>query len=203
MLVFPAGVKLATSTDIPVDPNLPELLARINSAKIEPGYIVQHVEDTLFKNYIEANVNSQDIWALFNSLCHRLLPEKVQLVIGNGDEITFRSKSINKQKLLELFEKFQFYLVNDCYLQFGLGSSSSVETIEIFVTPTKHFQIWANRGDLLEDIMRSHDLPRVDSLQFINEFPRVTRQIEYDRGFYGYEDLLDHLIKSVSQLDRD
>jgi hypothetical protein len=198
MLVFPAGVKLATSTDLPFAPNLPELLARINSAKIEPGYIVHHVEGKSFQNYIEANVNSQDIWALFHSLCDRLLPQEVELVLGNIDEITFRSQYINKDKVLECLRKIQFYLVNDCCVQFGLGSSSSAETIEIFVTLTKHFQIWANRGDLIEDIMRSHDLLQVDSLQFIDEFPRVTTQIEYDSGFHGCQDLLDHLIKSVS-----
>jgi hypothetical protein len=202
MLVFPAGVKLATSTDIPFASNLPELLARINSAKIEPGYIVDRVEGKSFQNYVEANVNSQDIWALFHSLCNGLLPKEVQLIIGNIDGTTFHSKYIDREKVLELLEEFQFYLVNDCLVQFGLGSSS-VETIEIFVTLTKHFQIWANREDIIEDIMRSHNLLRVDSLQFIDKFPRVTTKIEYDSGFHGYQDLLDHLMKSVSQLYYD
>jgi hypothetical protein len=198
MLVFPEGVKLATSTDIPFDPDLPELLARVNSAKIEPGYIVHHVNDRLFQYYVEVNVNAPQLWSLFRSLCNVLLPEEVQPVVGDLNEEITRGKYTSTVELLELFEEFQFYLAHDCYLQFGLGKSSSVETCEIFVTATKHFQIWTNSIDDLEDIMSNYGLCRVDNLQFIDEFPRITLPLKYDRDLLGYQDILDRLIKAVS-----
>ena len=198
MLVFPEGVKLATSTDLPFAPNLPELLARVSSAKIEPGYIVRHVNDRLFQYYVEVNVNAPQLWSLFRSLCDVILPEETQPIVGDiNGEIT-HGKYTSTVKLLELFEIFQFYLAHDCYLQFGLGKSSSAETCEIFVTATKHFQIWTNKIDGLEDVMRDYGLCRVDNLQFIDEFPRITLPLKYDNDLHGYQDILDILIKAVS-----
>jgi hypothetical protein len=198
MLVFPDGVKLATSTEIPFDPDLPELLAKISSAQIDPGYIVHEINDRLFKYYIEANVNAEQVWPLFCSLCKILLPEEAQPVLGDISGAVLHGKYANTSKLLELFERFQFYLANDCSLQFGLGNSSSEETCEVFVTLTKHFQIWTNTVDSIEKIMADYNLYRVKYLQFIDEFPRVTTPLEYNNGFDGYQDLLEYLIKLVS-----
>ncbi|AFY95376.1 hypothetical protein [Chamaesiphon minutus] len=198
MLIFPEGVRLATSTEIPFDPDLPELLAKISNAQIEPGYIVHEINDRLFKYYIEANVNAKQVWPLFCSLCKILFPEESQPVLGDISGETLHGEYANTAKMLELFDRFQFYLANDCSLQFGLGNSSPEEICEVFVASTKHFQIWTNTVDSVEKIMADYDLRRVENLQFIDEFPRVTTSLEYKDGFDGYQDLLEYLTKLVS-----
>jgi hypothetical protein len=200
MLIFPQGIRLANSEDLFGLPGSLEMLDKVNMAKIEPGYTLFHSDDRTVQNYAEINIDSQYIWALFCSLCKRLLPAENQLVIGNIDdeESLFTGGYSNTIKSLELLEKFEFYLANDCHIQFGLANAFSGEVLEVFITATKHFKVWTDKIDILEDIMREYGLIKTNGLQFIDEFPRTTIDLEYSEAFYGYQDLIDHLIKLTS-----
>lgn len=187
------------SEDLLGFPDSEELLEKVSAAMIEAGYIIHSFEDPAIQMYSEININSLQAWSLFCSLCKRLLPEKSYCIIGSiDDEILFTSEYLDTGKIIKLFEKFKFYLVNDCHIQFGIASVLPEELCEIFVTPTKYFRVWTRRADLLEDILEEYNLIQKDDLHFIDEYPRTTINLEYKEAFYGYQDLIDHLIKLTS-----
>jgi hypothetical protein len=201
MLVFPKGIRLANSEDLLNFSDYSEMLNRINMAIIEPGYKLYLSDDGTFQNYAEINIDSQHIWNLFCSLCKKLLPTEVLPIVGSAEDDEqdlFKGSYSTTIKLLEQFDRFEFYLVNDCNIQFGFASVLSGNIFEVFVTPTKHFKVWTNKIDILEDVMKEYNLVQSNDLQFIDEFPRVTTNLEYSEDLYGYEDLIDFLIETIS-----
>lgn len=101
--------------------------------------------------------------------------------------------------LLDLFEPFEYYLVNDCFIQFGLAAQSQAELVEVFVTPTKYFQIWTNNAEIFKAIMNDYNIAPSENLQFINEFPRITIPLKYENPFYHFEDLVNHLVEVTGE----
>jgi hypothetical protein len=122
------------------------------------------------------------------------------LIIGEIDEEPLHQCRYEQtHKMLALLEKFNYYLANDCYIQFGLASQTETELTEVFVTPTKHFQIWTNKGDILANVMNKRGIPRLDKLQFIDEFPRVTKALQYKDEFQDYNDLINYLVDETEE----
>jgi hypothetical protein len=181
MLIFPKGIRLASSEDLLGLPDYFEMLNQVKMAKIEPGYTLFLSDDGIFKNYAEININSQDAWKL----------------LDDNDDDLFKGSYSNTIKLLSRLDKFKFYLVNDCHMQFGFSSVLSEDVFEVFMTTTKHFMVWTDKIDILEDIMREYSLAQTNDLQFIDEFPRTIINLEYGEDFYEYQDLIDHLIKLI------
>lgn len=201
MLAFPQGIRLANSEDLLNFADYSEVLNKINMATIEPGYKLFCSDDGIFQNYAEINIDSQHTWNLFCSLCKKLLPTEVLPIVGSAEDDEqdlFKGRYSTTIKLLEQFDRFKFYLVNDCHVQFGFASISSENIFEVFVTPTKHFKVWTNKVNVLEDIMKEYNLVQSHDLQFIDEFPRVTKNLEYSEDLYGYEDLIDFLIEAIA-----
>lgn len=198
MLVFPDGIKLARANELPNSSDKSELLEKIRDARIEQGYVSQKADETLFTCYAEANIDAPQIWQVFRSLCEALLPEESFAIIGEIDEEPLHSGSYARtQELLALFERFSYHLANDCYIQFGLAAQSETELAEIFVTPTKHFQIWTSKADVLADVMTKFGIAEADELQFIDEFPRTTMALDYTGEFQNYDDLIDYLVRET------
>lgn len=197
MLIFPKGIRFPESIEIPNSKSeKSEMLEKIRTANIEQGFVISEpLEDSIFKFYAEANIDADKIWDVFRNLCENLLPEEVMPIIGeDDDEILHNGKYDNKAKLLSLFEEYEFYLANDCFIQFGLGFESETELTEIFVTPTKHFQIWLNDSDKLRQLMKKFNIPEFEKLQFIDEFPRVTIALHYENNFQNHEQFIDFLV---------
>jgi hypothetical protein len=123
MIIFPKGIRLVNSEDLLGFPDSEELLEKVSTATIEAGYIIHSFEDTKNQTYAEVNINSQQAWSLFCSLCKRLLPKKSYCIVGSiDDESLFTSEYLDTEKSIELFEEFEFYLINDCHIQFGIAS---------------------------------------------------------------------------------
>lgn len=201
MLIFPKGVRLARDYEISDDANKTELLKKIREAQIEQGFVITDADDSRFNYYAEANVNAPQIWRLFRSLCETLLPAEVTPIVGETDEENLHhGKYESRRKLLDLFESFEFYLANDGYIQFGLAAESETELTEIFVAPTKHFQIWANDKDVIVKVMNQYGIAECEKLQFIDEFPRTTKSLKYENDFYSHDDLIEHLIEVTGEL---
>lgn len=200
MLVFPEGIRLARANEIPNSPEKSESVKKIRSAKIEQGYVTQTVSESLFTCYAEANVDAPQIWQVFRSLCEALLPQEAMPIIGEIDEEPLHNGIYEQtQKLLALFERFNYYLTNDCNIQFGLASETDIELTEVFVTPTKHFQIWTNKAEVLADVMRKYGIAESDELQFIDELPRATTALEYNDDFQSYDDLISYLVEETEE----
>ena len=121
-------------------------------------------------------------------------------IIGEIDDEPLHNGSYDQtQKLLALFERFNYYLTNDCNIQFGLASETDTELTEVFVTPTKHFQIWTNNAEVLADVMKKYGVTESDELQFIDEFPITTTMLKYNDEFQDYEGLINYLVEETEQ----
>ncbi len=200
MLVFPDGVKLARANELPNSSDKSESLEKTRNAKIEQGYVVQTADETLFTCYAEANIDAPQIWQVFRSLCEELLPEESFAIIGEIDEEPLHGGSYAQtQELLALFERFSYYLANDCYIQFGLAAQSETELAEVFVTPTKHFQIWTNKASIFADVMAKFGIAETDELQFIDEFPRTTTALDYTGDFQSHDELINYLVQETEE----
>ena len=200
MLIFPAGIHLAEPHEIMGGPDKDELIEKIRHARIAPSYVIKDGNHVLYKFYAEVNVDAPKIWAVFRSLCEALLPEKATPIIGEIDEEPLHNgKYDSVPNLLALFERFEYYLTNDCFIQFGLAGGLQTELSEVFVAPTKHFQIWTNKIEIFKAIMDDYKIPPSENLQFINEFPRVTRALKYENAFHNHDDLINHLVEATGE----
>ena len=197
-LVFPDGIRLAKPHELPSSDES-VLLEKVRNARIEQGYVAQSASETLFTCYAEANVDATQIWKVFRSLCEALLPEEAMPIIGEIDQESMQNGRYDQtQKLLALFGRYDYYLANDCHTQFGLAAQSKTELAEVFVTPTKHFKIWTSKADVLANVMNKHGIARLDKLQFIDEFPRVTTALNYEDEFHNYKDLINYFVNETS-----
>ena len=200
MLVFPKGIRLARANEIPNSPEKSGSVEQIRNSQIEQGYVSRTASENLFTCYAEANVDAPQIWQVFRSLCEALLPEESMLIIGEIDEESLHNGGYDQtQKLLALFERFNYYLANDCHIQFGLAAETDTELTEVFVTPTKHFQIWTNNAKVLADVMKKYGVTESDELQFIDEFPRTTTALKYNDEFQDYKHLINYLVEETKE----
>jgi len=203
MLSFPKGIRFVRANEIPdSNSDKSELLEKIHNANIQQGFVISNpIDDAKFKFYAEANINAEQIWLIFRNLCEVLLPDEVMPIIGGlDDESLHNGEYDDKSNLLNLFEEFQFYLANDCYIQFGLGYESETESTEVFVTPTKHFQIWTHDSENFRKVMEKHKIPELEKLEFIDEFPRATIPLKYNK-FDDYNELIDYLIVQTGEYE--
>src|SRR5271163_1116980 len=83
-LRFPRGVRLARKEDIPKCTS--ETLTRIANAQINTGFILKATENTGYSTYIEANVHADEVWAAFETLASRLLPDVSAPLVGWKDD---------------------------------------------------------------------------------------------------------------------
>lgn len=203
MLSFPKGIRFVRAYEIPNDnPDKFELLEKIRNANIHQGFVLSNpIEDGKFKFYAEANINAEQIWQVFRDLCEVLLPDEAMPIIGGlDDEFLHNGEYDEKLKLLNLFEEFKFHLANDCYVQFGLGYESDTQSFEVFVTPTKHFQIWTDDAEKLRQVMERHKVQEFEKLEFIDEFPRTTLSLVYEQ-FDSYNKFIDYLVVETGEYD--
>jgi hypothetical protein len=74
---------------------------------------------------------------------------------------------------------------------------------EVFVAPTKHFEVWLNDENRLRSTMRHHAIPEAESLEFIDELPRTTIRLRDDRvAFHDYDQFIEHFEKQLEGLER-
>lgn len=195
MLIFPKGIRLANLQDLVNLPNSSELLCQVSAANIQQGYFIFSAKENPAQKYIEINIDSSRLWSLFCALSKNLLSVKTKPMIGDIDEEDiFTGKYSNTSKIIKLLEEFEFYLINDCHFQFGFKD----ESCAVLVTATKYLKVWTDKNDALEDIMKKYKLLPIDDLQFIDEFPRTTINLEYKDNFCSYEDLIKYLVKAFS-----
>ena len=200
MLTFPTGVRLSLPYEIMSGPNKEALIEKIRDALIEQGYVIHTADSVFYKFYAEVNIDAPQIWSAFRSLCAALLPEKATPIVGEiDDEPLHTGRCRRVTDLLALFEPFEYYLANDCFIQFGLVAQLTTEFAEVFVAPTKHLQIWTNEIEVFKTVMDSYHIAPSEKLQLINEFPRVTTALNYENAFHNHEDFINHLVELTGE----
>jgi hypothetical protein len=182
-LVFPDGVRLARLDELPgPEPARIEASERIKSANICPGFCAKSSDDARFSIYAEANVDAPHIWNVFVSLSKTLLGDNSSLLIGNIDEQLSSVGPFLTSSLLELLGPHRYQLTNDGLIQFGLIDERHESIVEILLTPTKHFMVWANDENALRTAFTRHGVGEVAKLRFLDEFPRTIESLSPGNG---------------------
>lgn len=196
-LEFPEGVRLAQLDEIPgPEQARSEAWSKLQTAEIRPGYVITESDDPRFRFYGEANVDASKVWDVFRDLSQTLLGKKATLLISEVDEEPVPVATATVTHALRAAEPHRYQLANDGFLQFGLLNQEGDEIREVFVAPTKHFKLWFTDAPTLRSVMRQHDIPEVDALQFIDEFPRTTLRLHSDKGVHQHVDDLAANIKA-------
>jgi hypothetical protein len=74
-------------------------------------------------------------------------------------------------------EPHRYQLAHDGHVQFGLISDSGGRINEVFVVPTKHFQVWLDDEAHFRRVMQRHGLDEAERLSFLDEYPRTTLRL--------------------------
>jgi hypothetical protein len=101
---------------------------------------------------------------------------------------------------MEVLEPYGLRLAQDCFIQFGLIWQRKGRTEEVFVEPAKYLKVWTNQPDLLQQLLAEHNLRRADSLDFIDEYPRVTEPVSHPPEMYQYGELIERVLSAEGQL---
>jgi len=167
-----------------------------------PGYtLVDAPNDVRFGHYAEINVNASQIWTVFSDLCVALIPDPATLIAAEDDIEPHRIVSADVSTLLRALERYQYQLSHDGFLQFGLVNDSPEEIAEVFVTPTKHFKVWLNDDAEFRSVMDKHELRECETIEFIDEYPRVTTRLpEGSAALIDRQKLWEHISQLVSGL---
>ena len=200
-LVFPDGIRLAIRDDIP-GPELERAAswARVQSANIARGFTLKESDQTGFALYAEVNVDAPRIWAVFRDLCEALLGPVATLLIGEIDEEPTALGPAGTPRLLSLLEKHQYQLAHDGFIQFGLAEVRKNLLTEVFVTQTKHFNVWLNDEGFFRAILQRHGISEADKLEFLDEYPRTTTRLPEDKVLCLHGQFVEHFRKEIGSL---
>jgi hypothetical protein len=203
-LVFPDGVRLARHWELlGSEQNRASNWARIQAANIATGFTLSESTDSQFAFYAEANVDAPKIWDVFRDLSLVLLGPVSTLIMSEIDDEPMPLGSAGTPAILGLLEPHKSQLAHDGWIQFGLVSLTGDLISEVFVAPTKHFQVWLNDENRFRSIMRHYAIPEAESLEFIDEYPRTTMRLRDDRvAFHDHDQLIEHFEKQLGALVR-
>lgn len=197
-LVFPDGVSLATRDDLPGPAGARDTdWVRLEAASIAPGYVIEAAKDPRFTFYAEANIHAPDVWQAFVRLSNALLGEwGILLLAFKDDDEPQALGEAAVSRILSCLELHADQLAHDGYAQFGIVTQDETTLSEVFVSSTKHFKVWFNDENAFRAVMNDLGLKQADKLQFIDEYPRVTRRLPKDRAL-NIDDLAEVLVAAL------
>jgi hypothetical protein len=198
-LVFPRGVRLARTDEVPVFALA--AVERGREANIAPGFVLHPGRPPAFAVYAEANVDAPMLWEVFDALVRALLPTVAAALIGcKDDEEPHRAHYTDRDLALAELLPYRDALANDGYLHFGMIFQHDGVTEEVYVEPAKCLKIWSSRPDAIREVFTQFGIPEVAELSFIDEFPRVTEAIPFEDAMPGYVRVLDALQAAFATL---
>ena len=101
-----------------------------------------------------------------------------------------------------MFESHVRHLVHDGFLEFGIIFQHKGVTEEVFVPYAKYLRIWTNKPEAVRAVFKSHGIPEVPELQFIDEFPRVSNSLLDENGNVGWPPVMERLKEAFESLPR-
>jgi hypothetical protein len=199
-LVFPDGVRFPHLDELPgPEPDRARAWLKIQSASIVAGFVLSKSTDPRFAFYAEANVDAPKIWEVFRDLCQSLFGPVATLVISEIDDEPLPAGPAVTLEVLRLLQPHKYQLAHDGWIQFGLIHQEDDLLSEVFVAPTKHFTLWLNDEKLFRSTMQYHAISEVESLEFIDEYPRTTTRLASDRVvFQDHSELIEHIRRQIA-----
>src|SRR5262249_9853247 len=152
----------------------PEVLSRLANARITTGYLLHPHTEGGFTAFLEANVHADRVWEVFQALARALLPEVSAPIVGVKEEDPILGPYTDRDAALAAFEPYAESLQHDGLLEFGAIFQLRGRTEEVFVPAAKYLKIWTNEPRVAMTVLERHGIPRVESLEFIDQYPRVS-----------------------------
>ena len=202
-LILPDGVRLADEDEIPGPPSTrAELWGRVQAANLSPGFVLHDSNDPRFALYVEANIDAPQIWNVFEALCLALFDAGASLLVNDVDDETSPTRGeAHAMSLVQLLAPHRYQLAHDGRVQFGLVHQGPQAIVEVLVAPTKHFMVWTSDAAALRDVFAAHDVPEVNALEFLDQFPRATFPLDPERtGATVIPDLVERLRGAAATL---
>lgn len=175
---LPLGIKIPDSDEYPEGYDVKSINEKRNSANIVEGFKINLISGEKFSHYIEANIDADKIWNVFYDLANKLIANTAYGIIGFKDEEPRLSRFTTKEKIIHIFEKYKFELINDGYLQFGIAYYDENSLNEIYLSSFKFIKIWTTNWKLTKDILNKFGIKQIDNLHFIDEFPVVSEALQ-------------------------
>jgi hypothetical protein len=175
MLILPVTVRIPTAEELDYRPDIEEILMRRRKANIREGYVLQLNDNPRFPYRFQAtvNINNPRLWDLFVALA-ATLPQKLSCVYGlQGEDESETTQLLQKELVLQELGKYREELTQDCQLEFGLLYQTKDLLIELAVTESKYIRYWGAELERFRIMMKSFQLPPVEGLEFIDEYPRI------------------------------
>jgi len=174
-LIFPKGIRFARKNELPRGNK--EATERIAKANVTTGFVRHDKQNKSFTSFFEANVHADNIFAVFRDLVSTLLPKVAAPIVGLKEEEPTFGPYTERDLAIKIFEPHIHELQNDGFLEFGMifGYQGKIE--EVFVKSSKYFQVWTSQPELVEQVFERNGVPLVPDLQFIDQYPMVSKSI--------------------------
>jgi hypothetical protein len=190
-LTFPLGVRFPTEDEFPLGYEAEQ--ARIASAHITTGYVVNASTASGYRAAVEANVHAPQLWTVFRAVAEAILPTVAAPIIGVKDEEPTLGPYTDRTLALNVFTPHVHLLQNDGFLEFGVIFQHQGQTEEVFVPSPKFLRIWTNQEETVRRVLEMNGIPEVPTLQFIDEYAMVSDSIRSDDGDASWPDVVDAL----------
>jgi hypothetical protein len=200
-LVFPRGVRFARPDEIPAGVS-PEVLADLANARLTTGYLLHSHTEGAFTAFLEANVHADRVWAVFQDLARALLPEVAAPIVGVKDDEPLLGPYTDRDAAIAVFEPYVEALQHDGLLELGAIFQYRGRTEEVFVRAAKYLQIWTNEPRIAMTVLERHGIPRVESLQFLDQYPRVSETSRLPDGSAGWRTVVEGLTAAFETLPK-
>lgn len=199
---LPIGIRVPYFDEYPNGYDVEEINRKRASANIVEGYKLKEVQGEKFTHFAEINVDVDKLWNLFIGLSDRLISNTAYGIIGFKDEKPNMSNFTEKQRVIEILNRYKFELANDGYIQFGIAYYDESSLNQIFVTNFKYLQVWTSDSKELAETLNKYKILEYESLNFIDEFPVVSEALSAEKisEVRHYSDVIGEIERKFADL---
>ncbi|MDQ2088128.1 hypothetical protein RBH29_17005 [Herbivorax sp. ANBcel31] len=193
MYKLPKGIRIPNITDISNEFNIEEINKKRSEAKIVEGFTLKEEKNKKWSFYARINIDIDKFWNLFCQLCNVLfLNQNPRGMVGFKNTQPYVGKELSLSELLSIFSDYEYELLNDGYLEFGIANFRENSFCEVFVNNFKIIYVWGSKLEEFILLMDQFNLQKNDCLQFINDFPVISEALLED-GKSHYLEVIDDI----------
>jgi hypothetical protein len=199
---LPLGIRIPNFDEYPNGYNIDEINMKRDSASIIEGYNLTKVQGEKFTHFAEINIDADNLWTLFVALSEGLIGDIAYGIIGFKDEKPTMSNFTEKQRIIDILNGYNFELVNDGYIQFGIAYYDESSLNQIFITSFKYLQVWTTDSKELVETLNKYKISEQENLNFIDEFSVVSEALSAEKlsGVRHYSDVISEIESEFAAL---
>jgi hypothetical protein len=199
---LPLSIRIPNFDEYPNGYNIDEINMKRDAASIIEGYKLAEVRGEKFTHFAELNIDADNLWNLFVALSDKLIGDIAYGIIGFKDEKPTVSNFKEKQRIIDILNRYNFELPNDEYIQFGIAHYHESSLNQIFITSFKYLQVWTTDNKELVETLNKYKMLEQENLNFIDEFPVVSEVLSAERvrGARHYLNVINEIERKFGAL---